>query len=465
MKNETGLSRTLAFALLSLVLLASCTATAEPSAVTPDEAKAIAKEAYIFNYPLVMMYRTMYLQAIDTKSKSYSGGFGKWLHLGTSSPKDTDIVSPNNDSPYSYAWVDTRAEPWVLTMPKIEDKRFYTSQWDDLWGFVLDNPGSVEDGNDGVSVLLASPTWKGELPKGVKRVIQGDSEFLGTLTRTQLFEPKDLPNVKKIQQEYKLQPLSAYLGKPAPNAAAAIQWKPWKEGIETTDEFWDYVNFLLQFTTPNATGQAGSGPDGQDRSCRRQAVGLRGTRQGRAGRDRRRHEGRHRRAEEGPDHITDPSLFFRSRKDLNKDYYNRALGVMVGIFGNVKKVSVYFAVPKDDQGELFDGSKHSYQLTFTADQIPPAKNFWSWTMYKLPQRWLVDNPINRYSIGSATPGLKKAADGSITLYFSAKSPGKDKESNWLPAPEGPFWLVLRTYGPGKAILDKTWKVPPVKQVK
>jgi hypothetical protein len=104
-------------------------------------------------------------------------------------------------------------------------------------------------------------------------------------------------------------------------------------------------------------------------------------------------------------------------------------------------------------------------IKFSADQIPPAKNFWSFTMYKLPQRWLVDNPINRYSIGSATPGLQKGKDGSITLYFQAKSPGKDKESNWLPAPEGPFWPILRTYGPGKSILDKTWKVPLVKQVK
>jgi hypothetical protein len=167
----------------------------------------------------------------------------------------------------------------------------------------------------------------------------------------------------------------------------------------------------------------------------------------------------------GATHIKDPSLFFRSRKDSKKDYFDRALGVYVGIFGNVKKVSVYFAVPKDDKGKLFDGSKHSYQLTFTKKQIPPAKNFWSWTMYKLPQRWLVDNPKKRYSIGSPTPGLKKAADGSITLYFSEKSPGKDKESNWLPAAKGPFWLVLRTYGPGKTILDKTWKVPPVKQAK
>jgi len=230
-------------------------AQAETSAgdeqLTPDEARAIAKDAYIFNYPLVMMYRTMYLQAIDTKSESYSGGFGEWLHLGTSSPKDTDIVSPNNDSPYSYAWVDLRAEPWVVTLPRIEKSRFYTSQWDDLWGFVLDNPGSVEDGNDGVSVLLASPTWEGKLPKGVKRVIQGDSSFLGTLTRTQLFDPEDLPNVEKIQKQYKLQPLSTYLGRTAPEPAPAIEWKPWKDGVETTDEFWAYVNFLLPFTTPN----------------------------------------------------------------------------------------------------------------------------------------------------------------------------------------------------------------------
>jgi len=429
--------------------------------VAPDEAKKIAKEAYIFNYPLVMMYRTMYLQAIDPKSKSYSGGFGKWLHLGTSSPKDTDIVSPNNDSPYSYAWVDVRVEPWVLTMPKIEAKRFYTSQWDDLWGFVLDNPGSVEDGNDGVSVLLASPTWKGELPKGVKRVIQGDSQFLGTLTRTQLFDPSDLPNVKKIQKEYKLQPLSAFLGKPAPQAAPVIQWKPWKEGLETTPEFWDYVNFLLPLTTPNPQdkpvldkmAKIGLGANAAKPSADIQAAMQQGMQDALA------------ELKKATTTFKDPSLFFRSRKDLNKDYFNRALGVMVGIFGNVKKVSVYFAVPKDDQGVLFDGSKHSYALTFTADKIPPAKNFWSWTMYKLPQRWLVDNPINRYSIGSAKPGLKKAADGSITLYFSAKSPGKDKESNGLPAPEGPFWLVLRTYGPGKSILDKTWKVPPVKQLK
>ncbi len=106
--------------------------------MTLDTRVSLARDAYVFTYPLVMNYRTMYMQAIKGDR-----AFGKWLHLGLSSPADTDIVTPNNDTPYSYAWVDLRAEPWVLTMPKIEKERFYTSQWDDLWGYVLDNPGSV----------------------------------------------------------------------------------------------------------------------------------------------------------------------------------------------------------------------------------------------------------------------------------------------------------------------------------
>jgi hypothetical protein len=430
---------------------------------TPSEARAIAKEAYTFAYPLVMYYRTMYMQAIDASSLSYSGGFGKWLHLGSSTPQDTDIVSPNNDTPYSYAWVDLRAEPWVLTLPKIDTSRFYTSQWDDLWGFVLDNPGSVEDGNDGVAVLLAAPAWQGDLPAGVKRVVRGDSEFLGSLTRTQLSDTADMANVKRIQQQYKLEPLSSYLGKPAPKPAPDVTWLPWKEGLETTDEFWTYANFVMALTTPNpqdkpvldrigeigiVAGQPWAaksfGADVADAITAGMKDALDALKK-------------------GSQHISDPSLFFRSRMDTDKDYFDRALGTVVGIFGNVKAQSVYFATAKDDDGVLFDGSKYSYSVTFTADELPPVKYFWSFTMYKLPQRWLVANSIDRYSLGSATPGLKKAADGSITIYFQSDSPGKDKEANWLPTPTGPFWPIFRTYGPGKAILDKSWKLPTIKR--
>ena len=435
------------------------------SKLTATEITAIAKDAYIFSLPLIMQYRTMYIQAIDSTSKTYAGGFGEWLHLPPARPEDTSDVSPNNDSPYSWAWVDLRSEPWVMTMPKVDAKRYYTSQWDDMWGFVVGNAGSVTDGDVGVSVLLAAPDWKGELPKGVKRVIRGESEFLGTLTRTQLIDSADLPNVEKIQKEYKLQPLSTFLGKPAAKSAPAIQWKPWKDAVKSTPAFWGYINFIMSFTTPNSADKVmldkmksigiGSGmpwdPASQDKvySDAMQA-GLKA-----ALADLKTHS----------EHITDPSLFFRSREDTKGDYFNRALGVFVGQFGNVKDQAVYFAVSKDAQGNLFDGSKGNYSITFSADQIPPSKYFWSWTMYRLPQRALVENELKRYAIGSATPGLKKAADGSITFYFQVKSPGKDKESNWLPAPKGAFWLVLRSYGPGKTILDKTYKLPMVKKVK
>jgi hypothetical protein len=433
--------------------------------VTPEQARAIAREAYIFHYPLVMYYRTMYRQAIDRTSKTYTGGFGEWLHAGMSSPDDTDIVSPNNDTPYSYAWVDLRAEPWVLTMPPIDENRFYTSQWDDLWGFVLDNPGSLEDGNDGVSVLLASPTWSGDLPKGIKRVVQGDSSFLGTLTRTQVFEPKDLPFAQQIQHAYNLQPLSDFLRTPAPKAAPVIDWKPWKAGAETTTEFWAYANFLLSFISPDPQDKlvhdraakigivAGKSWDASSFDSDVSAAIAAGMKDALL------------QMKEAATKITDPGLFFRSRRDLNKDYFNRAVGVLAGIFGNVRNVSVYFAIAKDDQGDFFDGTKNSYRITFAADEIPPVRYFWSLTMYRLPQRSLVDNPIHRYSIGSATPELQTAADGSITIYIQAKSPGPDKLRNWLPAPDGPFWPVLRTYGPGKRIRDRTWKVPPVRSAR
>ena len=122
----------LSLTILIAMGMISCNSATKKVNYSDDELRANAKEAYIFTYGLVMNYRTMYRQAIDV-----DGAFGKWLHLDIATPEDKDIVTPNNDTPYSYAWVDLRAEPWVLTMPKIEKDRFYTSQWDDLWAMAI----------------------------------------------------------------------------------------------------------------------------------------------------------------------------------------------------------------------------------------------------------------------------------------------------------------------------------------
>ena len=176
----------------------------------PSRRRTIAKDAYIFTYPLVMNYRTMYSQAIKGDA-----AFGKWLHLKLSTPGDTDIVTPNNDTPYSYAWIDLRAEPWVKTMPKIQKEAFLHQPVGRPVGLCHRQPRdrcsmATMAGN----YLLASPSWQGDMPKGIKRVIRGESDILGTLTRTQAIgDEKDLLKVEQIQRGYKLQPLSEFLGR------------------------------------------------------------------------------------------------------------------------------------------------------------------------------------------------------------------------------------------------------------
>ncbi len=459
-----------ASALSVLLVAAACSSggdpdgDAMPAAGTPTDSTVSlrdrARDAYIFTYPLVMNYRTMYRQAIEGDRS-----FGTWLHRGAATPQDTDIVTPSYDTPYSYAWVDLRAQPWILTLPPIEQNRYYVSQWDDLWGFVLDNPGSVEDGNDGIAVMLANPEWSGELPDGVSRVIKGESEFLGSLTRTEMLGSDDgVGPVNQIQQGYTLQPLSTYLNTPAPAPAPAIEWPAWTEGDETTEKYWDYVSLLLPFTTDN--------PRDQEMYDALADLGIkRGEPFDQSSLPQDIREALQGGIDDGLAELEALSQgdvksedVFGDREKMGTDYVNRALGVYMGIFGNTTDQAVYFPMTADAGGEPLDGSTASYSLTFAPGQLPPAENFWSLTMYRLPERLLVANPTNRYSIGSSTPGVRENSDGSTTFYFSANDPGGDKASNWLPAPDGPFWLVLRTYGPGQAILDKTWQPPKIEKM-
>ena len=122
---------------------------------------------------------------------------------------------------------------------------------------------------------------------------------------------------------------------------------------------------------------------------------------------------------------------------------------------------MYPSFQMDSKGELLDGSKNNYSITFPSNRIPKSDYFWSFTMYDLPNRFLVENSINRYSIGSQTKSLKKDKDGSMTIYFQTESPGKDREGNWLPTPEGPFYTVLRIYGPDDSVLDGNYKLPEI----
>src|SRR5436309_2869841 len=197
--------------------------TVRAADITPAEALAIVKEAYIYGFPLVDNYRIQYSYFVDRQNPEFKAPWNQIHNVPrVYTPADTAIQTPNSDTPYSFIGMDLRAEPMVLTVPVIEKKRYYSVQLIDAYTFNFAYIGSRATGNDGGSFLIAGPNWKGTAPKGVKKVIRSETEFVLGAYRTQLFDAGDLDNVKKFQAGYKAEPLSAFLGQAVPKAAPAI---------------------------------------------------------------------------------------------------------------------------------------------------------------------------------------------------------------------------------------------------
>lgn len=430
----------------------------------PEHVRQIAAEAYIFSYPLIMNYATLYKQAVDSHASEYTGGFGRFRHYGFATDQNKDIVSPNNDTPYSWGWVDLRAEPWVLIMPPVDGNRYYTSQWDDMWGFVLDSPGSVRDGQQGGAYLIAPVNWHGKVPAGIRRVIRSESLFAGTLTRTGASGPEDIAQVQAIQAGYRLMPLHRYLHQPAPQPAPEIRWLPFVPGDEKTPEAFKYVNFMLPYIVPDA----------RDKAMLEKMATL-GIAAGKPWDTTMFTPATNAALQEG---IADAMKklaaqvkqaksagLFNTREHIQTDYLDRMLGVYVGIFGNYASQATYFAWHQDTDRQPINTANRSYRLTFNKGETPDAAYFWSITIYTMPDRHLVPNALKRYSIGSRSPQLKTNADGSIDIYISKTSPGKALESNWLPAPDGEPYIIMRVYGPGPSVLNGDYKLPPIVRLK
>ncbi len=246
-----------AFTVLALALVF----TARLPAVTPDEARAIAKEAYVYGFPLVDNYRIQHSYFVDRGGPEFKAPWNAiYNNARVYTPDDVAIQTPNSDTPYSYIGADLQAEPLVLTVPAMEKERYFSVQLIDAYTFNFAYIGTRATGNDGGSYLLAGPGWKGEAPKGVKSVIRSETEFVFALYRTQLFKPDDIENVKKIQAGYKVQTLSQFLGEPAPIVGPALSPvfpKPLSpEAQRTEPEFFEILDFVLSYcpTHPSEKG-------------------------------------------------------------------------------------------------------------------------------------------------------------------------------------------------------------------
>jgi hypothetical protein len=456
-----------------LMLAASLTfpVVGNASDVTPSEARAIAKDAYIYGFPMVDSYRIEYGYFVDKKDPEYKGPWNEIHNTArVYTPADTAIQTPNSDTPYSYVGMDLRAEPLILTVPPIEKERYFSIQLIDAYTFNFAYIGSRATGNGGGSYLIAGPNWKGEKPSGVKDVIRSETEFVLALYRTQLFNPDDIAKVKTIQAGYKAQPLSAFLGKPAPKAATAVDFiKPLTPAEEKTSlQFFNILNFVLRFcpTVPSENALmerfakigvgAGKPFDESKLSPEIQAAIEQGIADGWVA-----FAGLKKEVEAGK--VTSGDVF-GTREYLKNNYLYRMGAAVLGIYGNSKQEAIYPTYYVDATKQKLDGDNR-YTLRFAPSQLPPVNAFWSLTMYEEPQSLLVANPINRYLINSPMlPQLKKDADGGLTLIVQNQSPGKDKEANWLPAPNGPFSLIMRLYWPKAEALEGKWKKPELRKV-
>lgn len=440
----------------------------------PDlkEIRAIAKEAYIYGFPLVDNSRVQYAYFVDKQNPEYKATWNV-IHSvpRVFTPEDKAIQTPNSDTPYSSIGLDLRTEPIVVIIPPIEKNRYWSLQLVDMYTFNFAYLGSRTTGNEGGNFMITGPDWKGEKPKGISQVITCETEIAMAMIRTQLYNVADLKNVIVIQKKYAVKTLSEYLGKPAPPKAKPIDFvKPLSpEEQKTSLEFFNKLNFALQFCPVH--------PSEKELRARFATIGVQ--------------EGKvidfqtldsdtktamedgikdawaelaelKKKIEKGE---VSPGDAFGTREFLKNNYLYRMSAAVLGIYGNSKEEAIYAAYYVDGNHEKLNG-KNRYTLRYAAGQYPPVNAFWSLTMYEQPASLLVANPLNRYLLNSTMLSqFKKDPDGGLTFYIQSDSPGKDKESNWLPSPKGDFSMIMRLYWPKESALNGTWKQPPVMKSK
>jgi len=457
-------------AAVMILLLVGCQSGPGKEAVSH---KDDYQQAYIYGFPMIAAYKAMYQFNVDKSNSQYKGPFNQIMSDSkVFTPKDTAIVTPNSDTPYSMLQADLRAEPIVFCVPKVEKNRYYSVQLTDMYSFNYGYVGSRATGNDPGCYMVSGPGWKGETPKGIKKVFNSETQFSLLIYRTQLFNPADIANVIKIQKGYTAQPLSAYLKQPPPPMAPAIDWPAFNGEEPFKLQFPKYLAFLMQFCPENP----------QDKDIRQKMAAV-GILPGQPWDESKLSEAQKAElalaVEDGYDAIKKAvanagkdvngwrvAAAFGDRSFYKGDWLRRAAAADAGIYGNDAVEAMYPMAKTDSTGAELDGSKHNYTLTFAKGDLPPVNAFWSVTMYDGKTQLLIENPINRYLINSPMlPGLKKSPDGSLTLYIQKDAPPAEKKANWLPAPDGPIYLVMRLYWPKTeppSILppgEGTWQPP------
>jgi hypothetical protein len=469
--------------LAGLVVVATTfvgTASAETpaDALKAHEARDAAIEAYIYAYPLVTMEYTRRVMTNVAAPEGTRGPMGQFVRLREyPNAKFRDVTAPNADTLYTTTWLDVSKEPWIVSLPDMKG-RYYLLPMLDGWTNVFQVPGKRTTGTGAQKYAITGPGWKGTLPKGVTeyRSPTGIVWVLGRIYCTGT--PEDYKEVHALQDQVTAVPLSAY-GKPYKPAPGKVD-----PSIDMKTAVREQVNALdgaayfkmfaeLMKTNPPAAEDApmvaklaklGIVPGQGFDAAKLDAAVAKGI--GEAPKPAQDKIMRH--LKEGllsKDFSLENGWLFTTNAGVyGTNYLQRALVTAIGLGANRPQDAIYPTSEGPDLIKKYNGAQ-KYVMRFEKGKLPPVNGFWSLTMYDA-QYFFVDNPLNRYTL-SQRNALKANPDGSVDLYIQHESPGKDKESNWLPAPAGDFILMMRLYWPKDtppSLIDGSWKIPEVSEV-
>jgi hypothetical protein len=441
--------------------------------LSPDDAKSIGTEAYIYAYPLVTMEMTRRVSTNVAKPEGKYAPVGQFARLREYPDASfRDVTAPNADTLYTVAWLDLAREPWVLSLPA-SDGRYYLMPMLDGWTTVFDVPGTRTTGDGAGQYAIVGPKWRGKLPAGVKEY-RSATDMVWVLGRIYCTgTPEDYKLTHAMQDKVTVVPLSSY-GKPYTPPPAkvdpSVRSKPGVrdqvDGMSAAEYFKTFAELLKTNPPTKDDGpmvkklaKLGIVPgEGWDVSfldpaaakaleeVPKAAVGKIMASFKTAGK-----------RENGWVFTTKTGIY-------GTDYLNRALITAIGLGANRPQDAVYPTSETDADGKPYSGAS-KYVMRFEKGQMPPAEAFWSLTMYNA-EYFFVDNPLNRYNVSSRSK-FKTNPDGSTDVYIQNENPGPDKESNWLPAPKDRFVLMLRLYHPREtspSLINGSWAIPPVKKV-
>jgi len=440
--------------------------------ISPDEAKTLAKDAFLFGMPLVFFEKQFDFNASVTQPTGLKAPVNQFGH-SRAYPDASNrlVVGFNVDTLYSFASLDLSQEPLILSVPPMGE-RYWIMQLVDAWNGVPAAPGSrTHGGNSARDFAITGPHWKGELPAGVEE-LKSTTDLTIVAARVYSSGVEDYAIVNQLQDQYKLTPLSKWGSDYVPP-----EHVPVKEGVDGTtlvnqqfmalspEQFYQSLNRLLvgnpaypdDAPALKTFEKLGVGPGAEfslaDFSPEVVEAIAEGLTAGKV------------EMLANAKNVGENKNGWQLAYDVGRygtRYAYRAAWTLIGIGGNLLEDAIYPTTIIDADGNPLDGA-NQYAITFTKDGIPPAKAFWSLTMYDI-ESYLVPNVLNRYSLGDRS-GLDYALDGSLTLYIQKDNPGSAKETNWLPAPDGPFRLALRLYAPAEDVINRRWLPPAVKKIR